>query len=102
MALLGLVFNSEASLSDAFRGGAFIGEHGSWDRSPMSGYKVVDVPFKDGRPAGQLLDVVTGFLSADDHVNGRPVGLAIDRTGDLLIADDVGNTAWRVTASGHG
>ncbi|HEV7815810.1 MAG TPA: sorbosone dehydrogenase family protein [Janthinobacterium sp.] len=100
VAPLGLVFNSSTTLPDAFRDGAFVGEHGSWDRSPVSGYKVVFVPFKDGKPAGPPTDVVTGFLSADNHAKGRPVGLAIDHSGALLIADDVGNAVWRVTASG--
>ncbi|HEU4375699.1 MAG TPA: sorbosone dehydrogenase family protein, partial [Telluria sp.] len=100
VAPLGLVFNSSATLPAAYRGGAFIGEHGSWDRSPVNGYKVVYVPFKDGKPAGPPVDVVTGFLRADHHANGRPVGLAIDHGGALLIADDVGNAVWRVTAAG--
>ena len=100
VAPLGLVFGNAATLSDAYRGGAFVGEHGSWDRSPMNGYKVVFVPFKDGRPTGPPQDVVTGFLSADEHANGRPVGLALDGSGALLIADDVGDTVWRVSASG--
>lgn len=100
VAPLGLVFNSAASTMPAtMREGAFVGEHGSWDRSPMSGYKVVFVPFRDGKPAGQPVDVVTGFLTGD-HAKGRPVGLAMDRTGALLIADDVGNTVWRVSAAG--
>ena len=100
VAPLGLVFNSGTTLPDAYRGGAFVGEHGSWDRSPMNGYKVVFVPFRDGRPAGPPQDVVAGFLSADEHANGRPVGLAIDGSGALLIADDVGDAVWRVSASG--
>lgn len=100
VAPLGLAFNTGAGLTQAYDGGAFIGEHGSWDRTPLNGYKVVYVPFKDGRPAGPPQDVVTGFLTADDHANGRPVGLAIDRSGGLLIADDIGNTVWRVTAGG--
>ena len=96
---LGLVFTGGTGLTDAYHGGAFVGEHGSWDRSPMNGYKVVFVPFKEGRPAGPPQDFVTGFLQADDHAKGRPVGLAIDRSGGLLIADDVGNAVWRVTAA---
>ena len=100
VAPLGLAFNSGAALTATFRGGAFIGEHGSWDRSPVNGYKVVFVPFADGKPTGPPTDVVTGFLTGDDHVNGRPVGLAIDRSGGLLIADDIGNTVWRVTVAG--
>jgi glucose/arabinose dehydrogenase len=99
VAPLGLVFNSPASSMPAkLREGAFVGEHGSWDRSPLSGYKVVFVPFHDGKPAGKPVDVVTGFI-VGDHAKGRPVGLAMDRTGALLIADDVGNTVWRVSAA---
>jgi glucose/arabinose dehydrogenase len=100
VAPLGLVFNSAASsMPEKLRAGAFVGEHGSWDRSPMSGYKVVFVPFNAGKPAGQPVDVVTGFL-VGDHAKGRPVGLAMDKTGSLLIADDIGNTVWRVSAAG--
>lgn len=80
-----------------FRSGVFIGEHGSWNRKPRSGYKVVFVPFVDGRPSGQPQDVLTGFVDPDGNANGRPVGVAIDRTGALLVADDVGNTVWRVS-----
>ena len=77
--------------------GMFIGEHGSWNRSPPSGYKVVFVPFDRGSPSGPPRDILTGFLSEDGKARGRPVGVAIDKTGALLIADDVGNTVWRVT-----
>jgi glucose/arabinose dehydrogenase len=76
----------------------FVGQHGSWNRKPLSGYKVIFVPFANGRPAGQAIDVVTGFVDGDD-ARGRPVGLAIDRRGALLIADDVGNTVWRVVGN---
>jgi glucose/arabinose dehydrogenase len=100
VAALGLVFNGPNSTMPAnMREGAFVGEHGSWDRSPPSGYKVVFVPFRDGKPAGKPVDVVTGFLS-EGHAKGRPVGLAMDRSGALLVADDVGNTVWRVSAAG--
>jgi glucose/arabinose dehydrogenase len=100
VASLGLVFNGpDSPMPSGLRDGAFVGEHGSWDRSPPSGYKVVFVPFRDGKPSGKPVDVVTGFL-ADGHAKGRPVGLAIDRSGALLIADDVGNTVWRVTPAG--
>ncbi|HVJ51148.1 MAG TPA: sorbosone dehydrogenase family protein [Aliidongia sp.] len=99
VAPLGLAFYTGNSLPDTYRGGAFVGEHGSWDRNPLNGYKVVYVPFKDGRPSGQAEDVVTGFLSPDNHARGRPVGLAIDGTGGLLIADDLSNTVWRVTSA---
>ena len=86
-------------LPDQFRNGAFIGQHGSWNRKPFSGYKVVFVPFANGRPSGQPLDVLTGFLDQNEQAQGRPVGVAIDRRGALLVADDVGNTVWRVTAA---
>jgi glucose/arabinose dehydrogenase len=82
-----------------YRGGAFVSEHGSWDRSPLNGYKVVFVPFTSGKPSGPAQDVVTGFLDANNHARGRPVGLAVDRTGGLLIADDVGDTVWRVSSN---
>jgi glucose/arabinose dehydrogenase len=81
-----------------YRSGAFVGEHGSWDRTPLNGYKVVFVPFSGGKPSGPAEDVVTGFLDANNRTHGRPVGLAIDRTGALLIADDVGNRVWRVSS----
>jgi len=99
VAPLGLAFYTATSLPDAYRGGAFIGEHGSWDRGHFNGYKVVFVPFRDGKPSGKAQDVVTGFLAGEDSAHGRPVGVAVDRTGALLIADDLGNTVWRVTAA---
>jgi glucose/arabinose dehydrogenase len=75
----------------------FIGQHGSWNRKPRSGYKVVFVPFSDGRPSGPAVDVLTGFVSDDGRAYGRPVGVEIDKHGALLVADDVGNTVWRVS-----
>jgi len=97
-AALGLTFYNAGLLPAHYRGGAFIGEHGSWNRYKPYGYKVVFVPFADGRPSGKAEDVVSGFLTAGNkHAHGRPVGVAVDRTGALLIADDVGNTIWRVT-----
>ncbi|MGY3487168.1 glucose/arabinose dehydrogenase [Bradyrhizobium sp. USDA 4011] len=101
VAPLGLAFSAGASLPSAYRGGAFIGEHGSWNRPRLNGYKVVYVPFAVGHPNGQAQDVVTGFLNEDEKSRGRPVGLAVDKSGALLIADDVGNTVWRVTGSGQ-
>jgi Glucose / Sorbosone dehydrogenase len=98
VAPLGLAMYSATDFPPNFRDGAFVGEHGSWDRNPLNGYKVVLVPFKDGKPSGPAEDFVTGFLNADNHARGRPVGLAVDRTGGLLIADDLGNTVWRVSA----
>jgi len=100
VAPLGLVFDTASGLPETYRGGAFVGEHGSWDRTPLNGYKVIYVPFAAGRPDGPPQDVVTGFLNDKNQARGRPVGLALDRTGALLIADDLGNTVWRVTASG--
>ena len=79
----------------AFRNGAFVGQHGSWNRKPHSGYKVIFVPFANGKPSGPPKDILTGFLSGEKAL-GRPVGVAIDKTGALLVADDVGNKVWRV------
>ncbi len=101
VAPLGLVFYSGTNLPEHYRGGAFVGEHGSWDRSVLNGYKVVYVPFTNGRPSGMAEDVVTGFLTDGDKARGRPVGLAVDNAGALLIADDIGNTVWRVSAQGE-
>ncbi len=87
-----------ASLGLAFgHGGAFVGQHGSWNRLPRSGYKVVFVPFRDGRPAGVPQDILTGFVSAAGQAQGRPVGVAVEQDGSLLVADDVGNTVWEVS-----
>ncbi|MFG1424916.1 PQQ-dependent sugar dehydrogenase [Roseixanthobacter glucoisosaccharinicivorans] len=99
VAPLGLAFNTSDALPQKYHGGAFVGEHGSWNRQIFHGYKVVFVPFSGGKPSGKAEDVVTGFLTADGKAHGRPVGLAMDKTGALLIADDVGNTVWRVTAN---
>jgi glucose/arabinose dehydrogenase len=102
VAPLGLLFYTGTNLPATYRGGAFIGEHGSWDRSPLSGYKVSYVRFVDGRPTGPSVPVVTGFTSADEKsLFGAPVGLAQSADGALLIADDVGNTVWSVTAAGQ-
>jgi glucose/arabinose dehydrogenase len=98
-ASLGLAFASGARLGPAYANGAFVGQHGSWNRKPVSGYKVIFVPFAGGRPSGPAVDVLTGFLTADGKAMGRPVGVAIDKAGALLVADDVGNTVWRVTAA---
>ena len=100
VAPLGMVFYTGANLPARYAGGAFVGEHGSWDRTTLNGYKVVYVPFLNGRPNGKAQDVVTGFLTADGQAHGRPVGLAVDAKGGLLIADDVGGVVWRVTAAG--
>ncbi|QKS00932.1 sorbosone dehydrogenase family protein [Sphingomonas sp. CL5.1] len=101
VAALGLTFAEDARLGPEFANGAFIGEHGSWNRKPLSGYKVVFVPFGDtGWPVkdAKPIDVLTGFLNKDGEAQGRPVGVIIDRTGALLVADDVGNRVWRVSA----
>jgi len=98
-AALGLSFATGQTLGPRFAEGAFIGLHGSWNRRPPSGYKVIFVPFRGGRPAGMPIDVLTGFLNKDGEAQGRPVGVAIDRTGALLVADDAGNRIWRVTAA---
>jgi hypothetical protein len=100
VAPLGLAFNDADLLPNQYRGGAFIGEHGSWNRRPRSGYKVVFVPFTDGRPSGMPTDVLAGFVDENGNARGRPVGVAIDKEGALLVADDVGNTVWRVTPAG--
>jgi glucose/arabinose dehydrogenase len=99
VAPLGLAFYSGDALPPAYSGGAFVAEHGSWDRDRFNGYKVVFVPFSGGRPSGAPKDVVTGFLTSGGEARGRPVGLAIDARGALLIADDVGGVVWRVTRS---
>jgi glucose/arabinose dehydrogenase len=86
-----------APLGLAFaEGGAFIGQHGSWNRKPRSGYNVVFVPFKDGKPSGLPVEVLTGFVSPEGKAYGRPVGVALDAKGALLVADDVGNAVWRL------
>jgi glucose/arabinose dehydrogenase len=95
VAPLGLAF-SDGRMAGPYAEGAFVGEHGSWNRQPRSGYKVVFVPFTNGQPAGPPKDFLTGFLSAGGDAWGRPVGVVLDRTGALLVADDVGNTVWRV------
>ena len=97
-ASLGLAWSVGTSLPKPFEQGMFVGQHGSWNRRPHSGYKVIFVPFGAGRPAGDPVDVLTGFLSEDGRAFGRPVGVALDRQGALLVADDVGNIIWRVSA----
>jgi glucose/arabinose dehydrogenase len=90
--------NHVAPLGMVFAGGgAFVGQHGSWNRRPLSGYNVVFIPFAHGRPAGQPLEVLGGFVSEDAEARGRPVGVAPDKRGALLVADDVGNVIWRLT-----
>ena len=97
-ASLGLAASAGSLLPAPFKDGMFVGQHGSWNRKPHSGYKVVFVPFRDGKPAGLPLDLLSGFLSPAGDALGRPVGVAVDRRGALLVADDVGNVVWRVSA----
>jgi glucose/arabinose dehydrogenase len=100
-ASLGLAWSpSSSALPDAMRNGMIIGQHGSWNRKPHSGYKVIFVPFRNGEPSGLPVDVLTGFLTEDGKAQGRPVGVVIDGSGGLLVADDVGNVIWRVTGNG--
>jgi glucose/arabinose dehydrogenase len=100
VAALGLAFYTGSSFPAMFRGGAFVGEHGSWNRNELNGYRVVFIRFANGRPVGRPYNFVTRFVDANGKAHGRPVGVAIDRTGALLVADDVGNTVWRVTYGG--
>jgi hypothetical protein len=99
-ASLGLEITANSGLPAPFTAGAFVGQHGSWNRRPPSGYCVVFIPFAGGKPDGPPVDVLTGFLDASGRARGRPVGVALDGRGGLLVADDVGNTVWRVRAAG--
>lgn len=96
-ASLGLTFYQSDLFPASYRGGAFVGQHGSWNRNPRSGYKVIFVPFANGMPSGKPQDILTGFLNNKGEAQGRPVGVKIDKQGALLVADDVGNAIWRVT-----
>jgi glucose/arabinose dehydrogenase len=96
-ASLGLVFYRGELFPQRYRGGAFVGQHGSWNRKPLSGYRVIFVPFSGGRPSGPPEEILTGFIDDQEHALGRPVGVAVDGRGALLVADDVGNRIWRVT-----
>jgi glucose/arabinose dehydrogenase len=100
-ASLGLTFYQGKLLPARYHGGGFVGQHGSWNRNPRSGYRVIFVPFASGRPAGMPEEILTGFVSADGKAYGRPVGVAIDRAGALLVADDVGNVIWRVAPAAN-
>jgi len=99
-ASLGLAFSDANALPALYRRGMFIGQHGSWNRKPLSGYKVIFVPFEADKPTGPAVDVLTGFVNDQGKARGRPVGVALDKQGALLVADDVGNTVWRVTGTG--
>jgi glucose/arabinose dehydrogenase len=96
VAPLGLTFSDPRGMPANFANGVFIGEHGSWNRNPQSGYKVVFIAFNGGKPAGLPIDFLSGFLNADGEAQGRPVGVALDKSGALMVADDVGNKVWRV------
>ncbi|PIC01375.1 sorbosone dehydrogenase family protein [Caulobacter sp. X] len=98
-ASLGLTFYEGASFPARYKDGVFVGQHGSWNRKPQAGYKVVFVPFAGGKPAGPVEDFLTGFLNKDGKAQGRPVGVTVDTSGALLVADDVGNAVWRVSAA---
>ena len=97
-ASLGLAFYEGTALPARYRGGAFVGQHGSWNRKPFSGYRVIFVPFADGTATDKPEEILTGFVNAQGEAMGRPVGVAVDKSGGLLVADDVGNHVWRVTA----
>jgi glucose/arabinose dehydrogenase len=96
-ASLGMTFSAGMLLPEQMRHGIFVSQHGSWNRKPRSGYKIIFVPFANGKPSGSPQDVLTGFVNGDDKALGRPVGVTIDKAGALLVADDVGNAVWRVT-----
>lgn len=96
VAALGVTFSS-AAMGPAFADGVFVGEHGSWNRNPPVGYKVVFVPFRDGRPAGEPIDFASGFRGDDGRTRGRPVGVTLDPRGAVIVADDLANTIWRIT-----
>jgi len=100
VAPLGMTFSDGARLGERFASGAFIGNHGSWNRRPLNGYNVVYVPFSGGKPTGKPIEVLKGFVNEKEEALGRPVGVAIDKRGALLVADDVGNVIWRVTPAG--
>lgn len=101
-ASLGLASAGTRAMAPRFARGMFVGQHGSWNRNPPSGYRVIFVPFSNGRPSGEPVDILTGFLDEEGHARGRPVGVAPDGAGSLLVADDVGNTIWRVTGAARG
>jgi glucose/arabinose dehydrogenase len=99
-ASLGLTFYTGDAFPARYKNGAFIGQHGSWNRGTPAGYRVIFVPFTNGQPNGMPEEVLSGFLNAKGEAQGRPVGVAIDKSGALLVADDVGNVVWRVTSTG--
>jgi len=100
-ASLGLAFDKSGLFPAHYKGGAFIGQHGSWNRKPPNGYQVIFIPFVAGQPKGDPEPILTGFLDAKGEAQGRPVGVIFDKQGALLVADDVGNTIWRVVPAAH-
>ena len=94
-----MTFYDADAFPQRYRGGAFIGQHGSWNRKPRSGYEVIFVPFRDGQPDGKPEPILTGFIGDGGEAHGRPVGVVVDKSGNLLVADDVGNVVWRVTTA---
>jgi len=102
VAPLGLTFSDSRAMPTNFSNGVFVGEHGSWNRNPQAGYKVVFIPFMNGKPSGMPVDFLTDFLSADGEAQGRPVGVTLDQRGALLVADDVGNKVWHITVAKPG
>jgi glucose/arabinose dehydrogenase len=99
-ASLGLASAQGSALPPPFKEGMFVGQHGSWNRKPQSGYDVIFVPFSNGKPTGAPVDVLSGFVDGNGSALGRPVSVTIDKRGALLVVDDVGNTVWRVTGAG--
>ena len=97
--LTDIEFSHDSALPDEFRNGLFVSQHGSWNREPRAGYRVIYIPFTNGAPDGMPEEILGGFLDADGNARGRPAGLALASTGALLIADDVGNVIWRVRRS---
>ena len=93
---LGLTFSTGTKLGEGLSQGAFVSQHGSWNRKPLSGYRVIFIPFNNDTPSGAPRELLSGFLTEDGKAQGRPVGLAVDKRGGLLVADDVGNAVWRV------
>jgi glucose/arabinose dehydrogenase len=100
-ASLGLIFYDKDAFPTRYKNGAFVSQHGSWNRSELSGYKVIFIPFNNGKPSGRPEDFLTGFISQSvkNEVYGRPVGLAILDDGSMLVSDDASNTIWRISAS---
>jgi len=96
-ASIGFTFYQGGLLPSHYANGAFVGQHGSWNRRPPSGYRVIFVPFANGKPSGPVEEVLTGFLDAEGNARGRPVGVAVGKDGSVLVADDVGNAVWRLT-----